>query len=58
MSAISQDARNLGDCLIVGLNSDQSMRQIKDPACVPLIAEDQRAEVLAALTCVDYIVLF
>ncbi|MBI4767351.1 MAG: D-glycero-beta-D-manno-heptose 1-phosphate adenylyltransferase [Deltaproteobacteria bacterium] len=52
-----QEARALGDCLIVGLNSDQSMRQIKDPAR-PLIAEDQRAEVLAALTCVDHIVLF
>jgi D-beta-D-heptose 7-phosphate kinase/D-beta-D-heptose 1-phosphate adenosyltransferase len=52
-----QEARTLGDCLIVGLNSDQSMRRIKDPAR-PLIAEDQRAEVLAALTCVDYIVLF
>jgi rfaE bifunctional protein nucleotidyltransferase chain/domain len=52
-----QEARNLGDCLIVGLNSDQSMRQIKDPAR-PLISEEQRAEVLAALTCVDYIILF
>ena len=52
-----QEARTLGDCLIVGLNSDQSMRQIKDPAR-PLISEEQRAEVLAALTCVDYIVLF
>jgi rfaE bifunctional protein nucleotidyltransferase chain/domain len=52
-----QEARTLGDCLIVGLNSDQSLRQIKDPAR-PLISEEQRAEVLAALTCVDYIVLF
>ena len=52
-----KEARGLGDCLVIGLNSDQSMRQIKDPAR-PLISEDQRAEVLAALECVDYIVLF
>lgn len=52
-----QEARTLGDCLIVGLNSNQSIGLIKDPAR-PLISEDQRAEVLAALTCVDYITLF
>jgi rfaE bifunctional protein nucleotidyltransferase chain/domain len=52
-----QKARTLGDCLIIGLNSDHSIGQIKDPAR-PLISEDQRAEVLAALSCVDYIVLF
>ncbi len=52
-----QQARALGDCLIVGLNSDQSVRQIKDQGR-PLISEDQRAEVLAALACVDYIVFF
>ena len=52
-----QEAKASGDCLVIGLNSDQSVRQIKDPAR-PLIAEDQRAEVLAALECVDYIVLF
>jgi rfaE bifunctional protein nucleotidyltransferase chain/domain len=52
-----KEARALGDCLIIGLNSDRSMRQIKDPAR-PLISEDQRAEVLAAMECVDYVVLF
>jgi rfaE bifunctional protein nucleotidyltransferase chain/domain len=52
-----QKARVLGDRLVVGLNSDQSVRRIKDPAR-PLISEDQRAEVLAALECVDYVVLF
>ena len=52
-----KEARGLGDCLIIGLNSDQSMRQIKDPAR-PLISEEQRAEVLAAIEYVDYIVLF
>ncbi len=52
-----QEARALGDCLVIGLNSDQSVRLIKDPAR-PLISEDQRAEVLAALECVGYVVLF
>lgn len=50
-------ARTLGDCLVIGLNSDRSVRSIKDPHR-PLIAEDQRAEVLAALECVNYVVLF
>jgi rfaE bifunctional protein nucleotidyltransferase chain/domain len=52
-----QEARALGDCLVLGLNSDQSIRQIKDPAR-PLIIEQQRSEVLAALECIDYVVLF
>jgi rfaE bifunctional protein nucleotidyltransferase chain/domain len=52
-----QEARALGSCLVIGLNSDQSIRRIKDPAR-PLILEEQRAEVLAALECVDYVVLF
>jgi D-beta-D-heptose 7-phosphate kinase/D-beta-D-heptose 1-phosphate adenosyltransferase len=52
-----REARASGDCLVIGLNSDQSIRDIKDPAR-PLIAEEQRAEVLAALECVDYIILF
>jgi rfaE bifunctional protein nucleotidyltransferase chain/domain len=52
-----QEARALGSCLVIGLNSDQSIRRIKDPAR-PLILEGQRAEVLAALGCVDYVVLF
>jgi D-beta-D-heptose 7-phosphate kinase / D-beta-D-heptose 1-phosphate adenosyltransferase len=52
-----QKARILGDRLVVGLNSDHSVRRIKDPGR-PLISEDQRAEVMAALECVDYVVLF
>ena len=51
------EARAQGDCLIVGLNTDRSVNRIKDPHR-PLIPEDQRAEVLAALTCVSYVVLF
>ena len=50
-------AKALGDILIVGLNSDRSVRQIKDPRR-PVVPEDQRAEVLAGLQCIDYIVLF
>jgi rfaE bifunctional protein nucleotidyltransferase chain/domain len=51
------EAASLGDCLVVGLNSDRSVRSIKDPNR-PLIDQEQRAEVLSALECVDYIVLF
>jgi rfaE bifunctional protein nucleotidyltransferase chain/domain len=50
-------ARAQGDCLIVGLNTDRSVNRIKDPHR-PLIPEDQRAEVLAALICVSYVVFF
>jgi rfaE bifunctional protein nucleotidyltransferase chain/domain len=52
-----QQARTFGDCLIVGLNSDRSIHEIKDPHR-PLITEDQRAEVVAALECVSYVTLF
>ena len=52
-----QDARNQGDALIVGVNSDQSVRAIKGPAR-PITPEDERAEVLAALRCVDAVVVF
>jgi D-beta-D-heptose 7-phosphate kinase/D-beta-D-heptose 1-phosphate adenosyltransferase len=51
------EARAQGDCLIVGLNTDRSVNRIKDPHR-PLIPEDQRAEVLAALSCVSYVVFF
>ena len=52
-----QSARQLGDALVVGLNSDESVRQLKGPQR-PLMPEDERAEILAALACVDYVVLF
>ncbi len=51
------EARAQGDCLIVGLNTDRSVNRIKDPHR-PLIPEEQRAEVLAALSCVSYVVFF
>ncbi len=52
-----QAARSLGDVLIVGLNSDESVRTIKGPPR-PLVPELERAELLAALQCVDYVVIF
>ena len=52
-----QHARTLGDALIVGVNSDRSVRAIKDPDR-PINPEQERAEVLAALACVDGVVIF
>ena len=52
-----QAARALGDCLIVGLNSDASARALKGEGH-PIVPQDERAELLAALACVDYIVLY
>ena len=52
-----QAAHRFGDILIVGLNSDISVTRLKGPQR-PIVAEDQRGEVLAALSCVDYIVIF
>jgi rfaE bifunctional protein nucleotidyltransferase chain/domain len=50
-------ARSLGDCLVVCLNSDRSVRRLKG-ADRPLVAEADRAAVLAALGCVDAVVVF
>ena len=50
-------ARNLGDLLIVGINSDESVRTLKGPGR-PLIPEQERAEILASLECVDGVVVF
>ena len=50
-------ARSQGDVLVVGLNSDESVRSIK-PENRPIVNQDQRAEVLAGLECVDYITVF
>jgi rfaE bifunctional protein nucleotidyltransferase chain/domain len=52
-----QRARQLGDLLVVGLNSDASCRQLKGKSR-PLVPERQRAAVLAALACVDAVVIF
>lgn len=50
-------ARALGDCLIVGLNSDASVCSLKGPAR-PVNCQEDRAEILAALAAVDYVVIF
>lgn len=50
-------ARGLGDCLIVGLNGDESVRALKGPGR-PVIPADERAEILASLECVDAVVVF
>ncbi len=52
-----QKARALGDALVVALNGDASVRVLKGPAR-PVQSEEQRAYALAALTCVDLIVIF
>ncbi|HET9985665.1 MAG TPA: D-glycero-beta-D-manno-heptose 1-phosphate adenylyltransferase [Longimicrobiales bacterium] len=50
-------ARALGDVLVIGLNTDASVRRLKGPDR-PLVPEDDRAFVLAGLACVDAVVLF
>jgi D-glycero-beta-D-manno-heptose 1-phosphate adenylyltransferase len=50
-------AKQLGDILVVGLNSDDSVRQLKGPDR-PINSEADRAEILAALAVVDHIVIF
>ena len=52
-----QAARAEGDILVVGVNSDHSVRQIKGPRR-PVVPENERAEVLASLACVDFVSLF
>src|SRR5689334_19896314 len=49
-----QEARDLGDFLVLGLNSDESVRQLKG-AGRPLVPEQERAEILASLVCIDYV---
>jgi len=50
-------AKELGDILVIGLNSDDSVRRLKGPTR-PINGEKERAFVLAALACVDYVVVF
>jgi rfaE bifunctional protein nucleotidyltransferase chain/domain len=52
-----QAARALGDALLVAVNGDASVRALKGPTR-PINAEDERAEVLAALACVDFVTIF
>lgn len=52
-----EEARSLGDLLVVALNEDASVRKSKGDSR-PVIAENERAELLAALEAVDFVVLF
>jgi rfaE bifunctional protein nucleotidyltransferase chain/domain len=52
-----QEARALGDLLVVALNTDASVRRLKGPLR-PVVSEAERAELLAGLACVDYVTLF
>ena len=53
-----QAAKDLGDLLVVGVNSDTSVRSLSKAPDRPIVSETQRAEVLAALECVDYVAIF
>ncbi|MFO0775260.1 MAG: D-glycero-beta-D-manno-heptose 1-phosphate adenylyltransferase [Nitrospiraceae bacterium] len=53
-----QAARALGDVLVVGVNSDASVRQLEKGPDRPIVPASQRAEVIAALACVDYVTIF
>jgi len=52
-----EQARSHGDCLIVGLNSDESVAEIKGPTR-PIVNETERAQLLAALASVDLVIIF
>jgi rfaE bifunctional protein nucleotidyltransferase chain/domain len=51
------EARRMGDRLVVGVNADATVRRFKGPAR-PIVSARQRAELLAALGCVDWVVIF
>jgi len=51
------EARTLGDCLLVAVNSDRCVRQLKGESR-PIFNENERAEILAALRMVDYVTIF
>ena len=52
-----QQARSMGDLLVVGVNSDESVKRLKGKGR-PLVSEFERLEVLAGLECVDWVTLF
>jgi D-beta-D-heptose 7-phosphate kinase/D-beta-D-heptose 1-phosphate adenosyltransferase len=52
-----QEARRLGDALIVALNSDRSVRELKGENR-PILDQNERSVVMAALACVDYVTIF
>jgi D-glycero-beta-D-manno-heptose 1-phosphate adenylyltransferase len=56
--AYLEQARSLGDALVVGVNTDESVRRLGKDKARPVTPEADRARVLAALACVDLVVLF
>lgn len=52
-----KQARELGDCLVVAINSDASVSRLKGPSR-PVISQQERAEMLGSLECVDYVTVF
>lgn len=52
-----QQARELGSCLVVAINSDASVKRLKGDSR-PIIGQNERAEMLGALECVDYVTIF
>jgi rfaE bifunctional protein nucleotidyltransferase chain/domain len=52
-----EGARALGDVLVVAVNTDAGVRRLKGPER-PLVTQEERAELLAGLRCVDYVTLF
>jgi D-beta-D-heptose 7-phosphate kinase/D-beta-D-heptose 1-phosphate adenosyltransferase len=52
-----EDAKSLGDILVVGVNSDQSIRGLKGNYR-PILPQEERTEILSSLGCVDYITVF
>lgn len=52
-----QKAKSYGDFLVVAINSDASLKRLKGPKR-PLVKQDDRASVLAALSCIDFVTVF
>ena len=52
-----EKAKSLGDILVIGVNSDRSVRGLKGPDR-PILPEEERAEILSGLWCVDYVTVF
>jgi D-beta-D-heptose 7-phosphate kinase/D-beta-D-heptose 1-phosphate adenosyltransferase len=53
-----QAAKDLGNVLVVAVNSDASVKSLNKAPDRPIVSESQRAEVVAALGCVDYVIVF
>ena len=52
-----EEAKTLGDVLVIGVNGDASVRKIKGPHR-PILTVEERAEILSSLECVDYVTIF